>query len=145
MIDEILDVWNSDSYSDKVEIASEAFKELKDYYMKYMSSSKAYDSAMAIALSFFASDYSLSGTEVIFFNDFLGKGFEPSYLAGEYRNFKSEGLLKQAQELAVKASESVRKSALILAAMCLICDRKITDTEREDFNGFAELLQLTAS
>ena len=131
------------SYSEKVDIARQAFNSVKSFLTRYMSSSRAYDGAMAIACSFFASDYSLSGTEANFFNDFLGQRFDFQYIADEYHRFKSSGLLREARDYVINGSEDVRKAALILAGVCIACDRKITSTEIEDFEGFANMLNLS--
>ena len=143
MITDMLYEMNDVSYSEKVNIASQSFRDVKNYLSGYMSSSRAYDGTMAIAVSFFASDYSLSGTEAQFFNDFTGQRFEMSYIASEYHNFKSEGLLREARDIVIRGPESVKKSALLLAGVCLACDRKITSTEEEDLIGFANMLGLT--
>ena len=143
MVSDLLYQMNNESYSEKVSMASEAFRSVKSYLSGYMTSSRAYDGAMAIALSFFASDYSLSGTEAKFFNDFLGQSFEFHYIAEEYHNFKSSGLLREARNIVINGPESVRKHALLLAGVCIVCDRQITSTEVEDFTGFANMLNLS--
>ena len=129
------------SYSSKVTDCGVAFKVVKSYLTNYESSSVAYDMTMYICLSMFAADSSLSGKEANFFNEFLGQRFEFGYLADEYRSFRAKGYSKVFSYLE-DAPLDIRKQCAIMGACCLSCDRVITSTEVEDFEGLLRLLNL---
>ena len=132
----------SDSYENKVQAASTAFKLVKSYVSNEEKSSVAYDMTMYICLSMFASDYSLSRKEATFMNDFLQQRFDFDYLADEYKRFRMAGYQKVFNYL-VNAPLDIRKHCAVMGACCLSCDREITSTEIEDFEGLLKMLGLS--
>lgn len=130
------------SYESKVSDCGYAFKIVKSYLSNYETSSVAYDMTMYVCLSMFAGDYSLSGKEATFMNDFLGQRFEHGYLVDEYKSMRNQGYKKVYSYLS-KAPLDIRKHCAIMAACCLSCDRVITSDEVDFYQSFLELLDLS--
>ncbi len=129
------------SYASKVSDFNKEFNNVKNYLCNYEEENISFDMTLFMCISMFAADSSLSTKETSFINESLGQNYEPDHLVEEYKNYKSLGYDKVFKYLK-KAPKDVRKSAAIICACCLACDRAITDNEASNYNNLLTTLSL---
>lgn len=129
-----------ESYLTQVQKANEAYYVLRDYLEEQVGEEKAQDYIDAFSLVFLASDGIISNTEVAFFTDFSIQSYKREALVERFQKLKASGDQMELRKYIDKAPEDVKKAAVLLAGLCLVCDKELTDREKEDYANFRRIL-----
>ena len=128
------------SYLTNVQKANEAYYVLRDYFEEQVGEEKAQDYIDAFCLVFLASDGIISNTEVAFFTDFSIQAYKQEALVERFSKFKKQGDQLELRKVVDKAPQEVKEAAILLAGLCLVCDKELTDREKEDYANFRRIL-----
>ena len=129
-----------DSYLTQVQKANEAYYVLKDYFEEQVGEEKAQDYIDAFALVFLASDGIISNTEVAFFTDFSIQSYKREALVERFQKLKANGDQMKLRKIVDMGPKEVKEAAVLLAGLCLVCDKELTDREKEDYGNFRRIL-----
>ena len=130
----------NESYLSKVQKANQAYYVLKDYFEEEVGEAKAQDYVDAFSLVFLASDGIISNTEVAFFTDFSIQSYKHDQLVERFNQLKAQGDTMDLRKVIDKGPQEVKEAAVLLAGLCLVCDKELTDREKEDYQAFRRIL-----
>ena len=130
----------NESYLTKVQKANEAYYTLRDYFEEQVGEEKAQDYIDAFSLVFLASDGIISNTEVAFFTDFSIQAYKREALIERFQKLKAEKTQLELRKVVDEGPREVKEAAILLAGLCLVCDKELTDREKEDYLAFRKIL-----
>lgn len=93
----------------------------------------------AFCLVFLASDGIISNTEVAFYTDFSIQCYKEA-LVEHFKELKADKIQLELRQYVDKSPNNVKEAAILLAGLCLVCDKELTDREKEDYIAFRKLL-----
>ena len=128
------------SYLTNVQQANGAYYILRDYFEEAVGEDKAQDYIDAFCLVFLSSDGIISNTEVAFFTDFSIQSYKHEALIERYNQLKANKDQLELRKLVDKGPQEVKDAAILLAGLCLVCDKELTEREKEDYLAFRKLL-----
>lgn len=137
---EELEALLNESYLSKVQKANQAYNVLKHYFVEVVGEKKAQEYMDAFCLVFLASDGIISNTEVAFYTDFSIQSYKHEALVEHFKELKADKIQLELREYVDKSSKDVKEAAILLAGLCLVCDKELTDREKEDYTAFRKLL-----
>ena len=130
----------NESYLSKVQKANVAYYVLRDHFEEEVGEEKAQDYMDAFCLVFLASDGIISNTEVAFFTDFSIQSYKREALIERYQRLKKNNDTIELRKIVDKGSQEVKEAAILLAGLCLVCDKELTEREKEDYAAFRKIL-----
>lgn len=128
------------SYLTNVQQANGAYYILRDYFEETVGEDKAQDYIDAFCLVFLSSDGIISNTEVAFFTDFSIQSYKHEALIERYNQLKANKDQLELRKIVDKGPQEVKDAAILLAGLCLVCDKELTEREKEDYLAFRKLL-----
>jgi len=137
---EELEALLNESYLSKVQKANKAYNVLKHYFVEVVGEKEAQEYMDAFCLVFLASDGIISNTEVAFYTDFSIQSYKRETLVEHFKELKADKIQLKLREYVDKSSKDVKEAAILLAGLCLVCDKELTDREKEDYMAFRKLL-----
>lgn len=129
-----------ESYLTQVQKANSAYYVVRDYFEEQVGEDKAQDFIDAFCLVFLASDGIISNTEVAFYTDFSIQSYKREALVERFQKLKASGVQNELRPYIDKAPRDVQEAAILLAGLCLVCDKELTDREKEDYQAFRRIL-----
>ena len=129
-----------ESYLTQVQKANSAYYVVRDYFEEQVGEDKAQDYIDAFCLVFLASDGIISNTEVAFYTDFSIQSYKREALVERFQKLKASGVQNELRPYIDKAPRDVQEAAILLAGLCLVCDKELTDREKEDYQAFRRIL-----
>ena len=129
-----------ESYLSQVQKANSAYYVVRDYFEEQVGEDKAQDFIDAFCLVFLASDGIISNTEVAFYTDFSIQSYKREALVERFQKLKASGVQNELRPYIDKAPRDVQEAAILLAGLCLVCDKELTDREKEDYQAFRRIL-----
>ena len=129
-----------ESYLSQVQKANSAYYVVRDYFEEQVGEDKAQDYIDAFCLVFLASDGIISNTEVAFYTDFSIQSYKREALVERFQKLKASGDQNDLRPYIDKAPREVQEAAILLAGLCLVCDKELTDREKEDYQAFRRIL-----
>lgn len=137
---EDLEALLKESYLTNVQKANNAYYVLRDYFEEEVGEEKAQDYIDAFCLVFLASDGIISNTEVAFFTDFSIQSYKRDQLIERFDQLKANKDTVELRKVVDRGPQEVKEAAVLLAGLCLVCDRELTDREKEDYLAFRKIL-----
>ena len=137
---EDLEALLKESYLTNVQKANNAYYVLRDYFEEEVGEDKAQDYIDAFCLVFLASDGIISNTEVAFFTDFSIQSYKHDQLIERFDKLKANKDTMELRKVVDKGPQEVKEAAVLLAGLCLVCDKELTDREKEDYLAFRKIL-----
>lgn len=137
---EDLDALLKESYLTNVQKANNAYYVLRDYFEEEVGEEKAQDYIDAFCLVFLASDGIISNTEVAFFTDFSIQSYKRDQLIERFDQLKANKDTVELRKVVDRGPQEVKEAAVLLAGLCLVCDKELTDREKEDYLAFRKIL-----
>ena len=137
---EDLEALLKESYLTNVQKANNAYYVLRDYFEEEVGEEKAQDYIDAFCLVFLASDGIISNTEVAFFTDFSIQSYKRDQLIERFDQLKSNKDTMELRKVVDRGPQEVKEAAVLLAGLCLVCDKELTDREKEDYLAFRKIL-----
>ena len=137
---EDLEALLKESYLTNVQKANNAYYVLRDYFEEEVGEDKAQDYIDAFCLVFLASDGIISNTEVAFFTDFSIQSYKHDQLIERFDKLKANKDTMELRKVVDKGPQKVKEAAVLLAGLCLVCDKELTDREKEDYLAFRKIL-----
>ena len=128
------------SYLTNVQQANQAYYVLRDYFEEEVGEDKAQDYVDAFCLVFLASDGIISNTEVAFFTDFSIQSYKREALIERFNTLKANKDQMELRKVVDRGPQEVKDAAILLAGLCLVCDKELTDREKEDYQAFRRIL-----
>ena len=129
-----------ESYLTQVQKANSAYYVVRDYFEEQVGEDKAQDFIDAFCLVFLASDGIISNTEVAFYTDLSIQSYKREALVERFQKLKASGVQNELRPYIDKAPRDVQEAAILLAGLCLVCDKELTDREKEDYQAFRRIL-----
>lgn len=133
---EELDALLKESYLNQVQKANQAYYVVRDYFEEQVGDEKAQDYIDAFCLVFLASDGIISNTEVAFYTDFSIQAYKREALVERFQALKASKDNLELRKYIDKSPKEVKDAAILLAGLCLVCDKELTAREREDYQNF---------
>ena len=137
---EDLEALLKESYLTNVQKANNAYYVLRDYFEEEVGEEKAQDYIDAFCLVFLASDGIISNTEVAFFTDFSIQSYKRDQLIERFDQLKANKDTMELRKVVDRGPQEVKEAAVLLAGLCLVCDKELTDREKEDYLAFRKIL-----
>ena len=137
---EDLEALLKNSYLTNVQKANNAYYVLRDYFEEEVGEEKAQDYIDAFCLVFLASDGIISNTEVAFFTDFSIQSYKHDQLIERFNQLKANKDTMELRKVVDRSPKEVKEAAVLLAGLCLVCDKELTDREKEDYLAFRKIL-----
>ena len=137
---EELEALLNESYLTKVQKANEAYYVVRDYFEEKVGELKAQDYIDAFCMVFLASDGIISNAEVAFYSDFSIQAYKHDAFVERYNDLKASGDTMNLRLVIDQGPTNVKEAAILLAGLCLVCDKELTDREKEDYKNFRRIL-----
>ena len=128
------------SYLTNVQQANQAYYVLRDFFEEEVGEDKAQDYIDAFCLVFLASDGIISNSEVAFYTDFSIQSYKREALIERFNVLKARKDTMELRKVVDRGPQEVKDAAILLAGLCLVCDKELTEREKEDYLAFRKLL-----
>lgn len=128
------------SYLAKVQQANSCYEDIKYYFIDEVGEEKAEEFLDTFVMQFLSSDGIVSNTEVAFYGDFAIKTVKQEALVKRYQELKAKGTIDEMRAVVDEAPEEIKRAVIQLAGWCLVCDKELTETEKDDYAKFIKII-----